>query len=101
MFEYIISKHVELLVDSVVTNKSLQDVTALFLSKKSSASMGSALIKFLLTRISEIGVNGDRGKVYLVLFNQVFRIVSADQSTAQESMLMVRCRSWRRTPSPF
>lgn len=90
MFEYILNKNADLFMETVITNKPFQEMIPGFLSHRTSATTGSVLIKFLIKRMPEIGQGTERSKVYMSLFNHVFRTVSSNQNPTQETMLMVR-----------
>ncbi|CAD5212386.1 unnamed protein product [Bursaphelenchus okinawaensis] len=89
VFQYIMSKNIGIFVEALIVCKPLQDIPTHFMNHARTCTiMGSVLLKYLLKQMKEIGPINDRSKVYLALFSLVFKIVSQDQSSNQESMLM-------------
>uniref|UniRef100_A0A914HGT5 Non-specific serine/threonine protein kinase n=1 Tax=Globodera rostochiensis TaxID=31243 RepID=A0A914HGT5_GLORO len=90
VFEKIIEQHIEFLISRILDNPALQHVcNSFFMHQPTMTCMGNVLVKFLLSKLSELGgVSNEKAALHLKLFKLVFQAVSFAQNSAESENLL-------------
>ncbi|KAL3102749.1 hypothetical protein niasHS_001311 [Heterodera schachtii] len=90
LFEQIIDQHIEFLISRILANPALQHMCNSFFKHPTTMTpMGNALVKFLLSKLSELGgTNNEKASLHLMLFKLIFQTVSFSQNSSESENLL-------------
>ncbi|CAK5085298.1 unnamed protein product [Meloidogyne enterolobii] len=82
-FERVLEQHIEFLIERISINPILQNICSTFLTNPATMNKtGQILVKYLLTKLPDLGANNERATLYLKLFKLVFHAISCSSNNS-------------------
>uniref|UniRef100_A0A914N322 Uncharacterized protein n=2 Tax=Meloidogyne incognita TaxID=6306 RepID=A0A914N322_MELIC len=82
-FERVLEQHIEFLIERISINPILQNICSTFLTNPATMNKtGQILVKYLLTKLPDLGANNEGATLYLKLFKLVFHAISCSSNNS-------------------